>query len=85
MKIMPPLNKLTYTEKHKQTVNPNQVDLFDFVEDVRVDQERESNVEAGYKVTIFNDFIEKPINEYDIEYEYYIDEAYKVINTIEGR
>lgn len=82
MKIMPPLKKLTYTEKHKQTVNPNQVDLFDFVEDVQVDFERESNVEAGYKVTVFNNYIKKPIEEYGINYEYYIDEAYKIINAI---
>jgi hypothetical protein len=84
MKIMPPLDKLTYTEKHKLKVNPNQMDLFDFVEDVRVDLERESNVEAGSKVILFNDYIEKPIEEYGIDYEYYIDEAYKIINVIEN-
>lgn len=85
MKIMPPLEKLTYTEKYKQTVNPNQVDLFDFVEDIRVDPERESNVESGYKVTVFNNYVEKPIEDYGIDYEYYIDEAYKIINVIEKK
>lgn len=82
MKVMPPLDKLTETEKHKLKINPNQMDLFDFVDDVKVQLDRESNIEAGYKCTIFNKYIEKPINEYDINYDYYINECYKIINTI---
>lgn len=83
MKIMPPLEKLTETEKHKIKVNPNQMNIFDLVEDVKVDLERENNIEAGYKVTIFNKFKEKNnIKDYDIDYDYYINECYKIINII---
>lgn len=84
MKIMPPVIKLTDTDKHRQKVNPNQSNLFDFIEDVRVDPERESNVEAGYKVTIFNKYIEKEnIKDYNIDYSYYINECNKIINAIQ--
>jgi hypothetical protein len=39
-------------------------------------------INKGYQVTIFNDFIEKQMNEYDINYQFYIKEAQKEINTI---
>lgn len=83
MKKMPPVAKLTHTEKHKQKVNANQMDIFDIVEDVKVEVEREGNVEAGYKVTIFNKFEHKDnITDYNIDYSYYINECYKIINVI---
>lgn len=83
MKKMPPVAKLTHTEKHKQKVNVNQMDIFDIIEDVKVEVEREGNVEAGYKVTIFNKFEHKDnITDYNIDYDYYINECYKIINVI---
>ena len=82
MKVLPPLERLTDTDKHRLKVNPNQSNLFDFMEDVRVDPDRESNVEAGYKVTILNEYVKKEINEYEINYDYYINECYKIINAI---
>lgn len=83
MKTMPPLAKLTETEKHKIKVNPNQSNIFDFVDDVKVEIDRESNIEAGYKVTIFNKYIEKQnIKDYNIDYSYYINECNKIINVI---
>ena len=82
MKIMPPLDKLTHTEKYKKNVNSNQIDIFDFIDDVKVDIERESNIEAGYKVTIFNKYVIKDMSEYKINYDYYINECYKIINVI---
>lgn len=39
---------------------------------------RASGVNTGYSVTIFNKFIEKPINEYDINYNFYIAETNKI-------
>lgn len=82
MKIMPPRDKLTHTEKYKKNVNSNQIDIFDFIDDVKVDIERESNIEAGYKVTIFNKYVKKDMTEYEINYDYYINECYKIINVI---
>ena len=82
MKIMPPLQKLTETEKHKKNVNSNQMNIFDLIDDVKVDLERESNIEAGYKVTIFNKYIKKDMSKYEINYDYYINECYKIINVI---
>jgi len=39
-------------------------------------------INKGFKVTIFNKFIEKPFNKYDINYSFYIKEAYKEIDNI---
>ena len=40
--------------------------------------------EAGKKVTIFNKYFELPIEKYQIDYEYYVDECYKLIHKIDG-
>lgn len=37
---------------------------------------------VGRQVTIFNDFIDKPMKEYDIDYGYYISETQKIIDLI---
>lgn len=39
-------------------------------------------INVGYQVTIFNKFIEKQIEDYDINYNFYIKECYKEINQI---
>lgn len=82
-KYMPPLAKKTYTEKYKERI-PNQMDIFDIkeVSDCVVRKERISNVEANSYVEIYNKHIEIPFEEYDIDYDYYINECNKVINTI---
>jgi len=42
-------------------------------------------IEAGNRlVTIFNKHEEKPFTKYNIDYEYYIEEAYKIIHRIDG-
>jgi len=43
----------------------------------------ESKMTKGFNKTVFNDFIIK--DEYDINYNYYVKEAYKLINKIEGK
>ena len=83
IKKLPPLEKnyLTETEKHNIKTGNNQLDIFNFVEDVRVEPEdRESNLEAGWKCTLFNKY--KISDNYDINYDYYIKECNKIINNI---
>lgn len=83
-KIMPPLEIKTIDEVTKHKIkNPNQVNLFDFIEDeFKLDGiEREERITAGYLCTIFNDYKEK--KDYDINYDYYIKECVKLINSIQ--
>jgi len=42
-------------------------------------------IHVGYKVTIFNKYIELPFEEYDVNYNYYIKECYKEIDNIIDR
>lgn len=46
------------------------------------DKNRSSGVNVGYNTTLFNKYIEKPMSEYDLNYNFYIAEAYKIKNTI---
>lgn len=39
-------------------------------------------IAGGYQVKVFNKYIKKDIKDYDINYQYYIQEANKIINTI---
>jgi hypothetical protein len=83
IKKLPPLEKnyLTETEKYNIKNGYNQLDIFNFIEDVRVEpKDRESNLEAGHKCTLFNRYIES--DNYDINYDYYINEVNKIINNI---
>lgn len=43
-----------------------------------------TGVNVGSVVTIFNKYIEKPINEYNIDYQFYLKECNKIINIIES-
>jgi len=82
LKILPPLDrdKLTDTDKHRIKVNPNQLDIFSVVEDTfTIFKKRIINVEASYDATIANIHIDKDIQEYNINYDYYIREVYKLI------
>jgi hypothetical protein len=84
IKKLPPLEKhsLKETDKHKLKVDSTQMNIFDFIEDVDIDpSDREENLEAGWKCELFNTYEEK---QYNINYEYYIRECYKTINTIES-
>lgn len=83
IKKLPPLEKnyLTETDKFKKK-HPNQMNMFDLIEDTfTIDpKDRETNIEAGWKCTLFNKYNEGP---YDISYSYYLQEAYKLINLNE--
>jgi len=46
--------------------------------------EKQIDIEANKKVTIFNTYYEAAITEYGIDYDYYIDECRKIIEKIDG-
>lgn len=48
----------------------------------KFDQNRESGVNVGYSVTLFNKYVEKNMKDYNINYNFYIAETYKIINAI---
>lgn len=84
IKKLPPLekNSLTASDKHKIKVDSTQLNIFDFIDDIKIEPgDREENLEAGWKCELFNVYKEK---EYDINFEYYINECNKIINTIES-
>ncbi len=81
IKILPPLEKnfKTETDKFKEK-HPNQTNMFDFIEDVKVDpKDRETNIEAGSLCTVFNKF--KIKENYNLSYNYYLKEINKLINV----
>ncbi|MFW5889292.1 MAG: hypothetical protein ACOC3V_01900 [bacterium] len=86
IKILPPLKEEDGTLKKdkvaKQKKN-NQLSIFDLVVDEIIEKDRESEVEAKKYVTIVNTIKSKDIRDYDINYNYYINECYKIINEIE--
>jgi hypothetical protein len=78
-KILPPdPNKKGDIEREKEK-HPNQLSMFDFVEDVRIDLERPSEVEAGNDVIIFNKYVDGP---YNLDMSYYENECEKIISKI---
>ena len=82
IKKLPPLEKhfLTETDKYKLKFDDQQLNIFDFIEDVKVDAEnRDENLEAGYKCTLFNKYKEY---DYDLNYDYYIKECYNIIDKL---
>jgi hypothetical protein len=82
IKKLPPLEKhfLTETDKYKLKFDNQQLNIFDFIDDVKVDAEnRDENLEAGYKCTLFNKYKEY---DYDLNYDYYINECYSIINKL---
>ncbi len=50
----------------------------------KIKEERKIEIEANKKVTIFNKYYKVPFEEYKIDYEYYINECFKIIWTIDG-
>ena len=39
-------------------------------------------VNIGYSVTLFNTFVDKPFEEYKVNYNFYISEAMKLVNVV---
>lgn len=48
------------------------------------DEDRISGVNVGYSITLFNKFEEKSIKDYNINYGFYIAEAYKIKNAVDN-
>lgn len=42
-------------------------------------------INKGYQVSIFNDFVDKKWEDYNINYNFYIKEAMKIVNEIEDK
>lgn len=89
IKKLPALEKakLTETDKYKRQFDNNQMNIFDIIEDVKVEpQDRESNLEVGYKCQILN-ILKDPYDESiieNIDKQYYIAECYKIIDKIKN-
>lgn len=84
IKVLPPLEgKKDSIEKIKES-NPNQINIFDFVDDnTRIELNRDSEVEAGYNCDIYNKYDPTlDISQYNINYDYYIKECEKIIKKI---
>jgi len=47
-------------------------------------EDKKIEIEANKLVTIFNKYYEKPIEEYDLDYNYYIEECFKIIHKVDG-
>lgn len=69
------LKRLPKLELKKST---NQIDIFGNVDDGT----REQEVEADWLTTIFNRYVKKDIKDYNINYDFYIEKANKIINKI---
>jgi len=52
---------------------------------IKVKPDGKTRLTAGYSSTVFNDYVKKPMSEYNINYSFYIKEAYKLIDKIEKR
>ena len=49
----------------------------------KFDEDRTSGVNVGYSVTLFNKYVEKDMKDYNINYNFYIAETYKIINAVD--
>ena len=49
----------------------------------KFDENRTSGVNVGYSVTLFNKYVEKDMKDYNINYNFYIAETYKIINAVD--
>lgn len=90
IKKLPPLEKAfkTNTDKHKEKVDVNQLNIFDDLglEEIKIiPEERESNLEVSFNCEVLNVISDNTVNNVrnNINYRYYIEECYKIINKIQ--
>jgi hypothetical protein len=80
IKTLPPLEK-SFIDNLEINNSYGQSSIFDIIEDIKQKPpERESELESGKVCTLFNKYKEQ--NNYNINYKYYINEVYKIINQI---
>ena len=78
-----------YTEKQKIskkiTISPNQTSIFDVIDlnkpKKNADQ-RITSVHKGYRMTLFNLWVDKQFEKYDVDKQFYVREANKLINSV---
>ena len=75
-KVLPPdANKKDVLELEPA----NQLNIFDIVEDVKIEKQRVSYIEAGHNVTMFNRTFDGP---YNLNFEYYLKECNKILEQL---
>lgn len=72
------INLIKRLPKLENKIANMQLDIFGNIDDGT----REAEVEAGWLSTIYNKHIIKDINDYDINYNYYIDKCNKILKNI---
>lgn len=70
------------SKKKKVSVGADQMGLFGNMGEKEKDQFRFVSLHKGWRMQLFNTWIEKPFEEYGIEKRYYMNEATKLINAI---
>lgn len=68
--------------KKDEVFDPDQLSLFSVKATKTEDQIKIVNIHAGWRVTLFNKWVNKPFEEYGIEKNFYINEAKKLIDPI---
>lgn len=76
--------KVTKQEKKaKNHISPRQVCLFDTQpEGGKNIVEKITKLHVGYKMTLFNKWVNKPFEQYGVDKRFYINEAQKLINSV---
>lgn len=72
------INLIKRLPKLENKIANMQLDIFGNIDDGT----REAEVEAGWLSTIYNKHIIKDINDYDINYNYYVDKCNKILKNI---
>lgn len=76
--------KVTKQEKKSKTdISPRQISMFDTptVEGKTI-VEKITKLHVGYKMTLFNKWVDRPFEEYGVDKRFYINEAQKLINSV---
>lgn len=70
-------------KKKKDIVDPNQISMFgDVATKQKKKKQRIVNIHSGWRVTLFNKWVDKPFDEYGVDKNFYIQEAKKLIDPI---
>lgn len=76
------ITKATEKQKKKE-VAENQLGMFGDIGGAKVaDQMRITDLHSGYRETLFNNWIDKSFEDYNIETQFYVREANKLINAV---
>lgn len=70
------------SKKKKELVLEGQIDMFASPKKKEEDKYRIVSIHKGYSVTLFNDWIDKPFKEYNVNTQFYIREAKKLVDAV---